>query len=74
MADQVTEARLVANPGCYPTGVQLALQPLQAAGLIDESQTIVINAASGVTGAGRSPKRELLFAEVAKRSFLRILP
>lgn len=61
----VADARLVANPGCYPTGVQLALQPLQEAGLVDEDRTVVVNAASGVTGAGRSPKRELLFAEVA---------
>ena len=62
---QVAEARLVANPGCYPTGVQLALHPLRTAGLIDEGAPVVVNAASGVTGAGRTPKRELLFAEVA---------
>ena len=63
--DRVAEARLVANPGCYPTGVQLALHPLRAAGLIDAGAPVVVNAASGVTGAGRTPKRELLFAEVA---------
>lgn len=61
----VADARLVANPGCYPTGVQLALRPLQEEGLVDGDRTVVVNAASGVTGAGRSPKRELLFAEVA---------
>jgi N-acetyl-gamma-glutamyl-phosphate reductase len=64
-ADAVREARLVANPGCYPTGVQLALAPLLGAKLVDEARTVVVNAASGVTGAGRTPKRELLFAEVA---------
>jgi N-acetyl-gamma-glutamyl-phosphate reductase len=63
--ERVREARLVANPGCYPTGVQLALHPLVRAGLVEEGRTVVVSAASGVTGAGRSPKRELLFAEVA---------
>jgi len=56
---------LVANPGCYPTGILLALAPLLAAGVVDRTRTIVIDAASGVTGAGRSAKRELLFGEVA---------
>jgi N-acetyl-gamma-glutamyl-phosphate reductase len=64
-AERVADARLVANPGCYPTGVQLALYPLLQAGLVDSGAPVVVNAASGVTGAGRSPKRELLFAEVA---------
>lgn len=64
-AARLPEAGLVANPGCYPTGVILALEPLAAAGLIDVSRPVVIQAASGVTGAGRSPRRELLFAEVA---------
>ncbi len=58
-------ARLVANPGCYATGVVLALLPLLQAGLLDLSRTVVVNAASGVTGAGRSPRTDLLFAEVA---------
>ena len=62
---EVAEARIVANPGCYPTGVILSLLPLARAGLVDAARPIVVNAASGVTGAGRSPKRELLFAEVA---------
>jgi N-acetyl-gamma-glutamyl-phosphate reductase len=58
-------ASIVANPGCYPTSILLALAPLQAAGLLAAGATIVANAASGVSGAGNSPKRELLFAEVA---------
>ena len=62
--EEVAEARLVANPGCYPTGVILSLLPLQRAGLVDASRPIMVSAASGVTGAGRTPKRELLFAEV----------
>jgi N-acetyl-gamma-glutamyl-phosphate reductase len=58
-------ADVVANPGCYPTSILLALAPLVAAGLVRGGATIVANAASGVSGAGNSPKRELLFAEVA---------
>lgn len=65
-AHEVREAPLVANPGCYPTGVHLALRPLLDGGLLDETRTVVVNAASGVTGAGRTAKRELLFAEVAE--------
>jgi len=64
-ADRVAGAERVANPGCYPTGVQLALAPLAAAGMLVDGAPVVVNAASGVTGAGRTPKRELLFAEVA---------
>jgi N-acetyl-gamma-glutamyl-phosphate reductase len=58
-------ARRVANPGCYPTGVLLALLPLVEAGLVDTDRLTVVSAASGVTGAGRSPRTDLLFAEVA---------
>jgi N-acetyl-gamma-glutamyl-phosphate reductase len=58
-------AQVVANPGCYATSILLALAPLLAAGLVPPDATIVANAASGVSGAGNSPKRELLFAEVA---------
>jgi N-acetyl-gamma-glutamyl-phosphate reductase len=56
-------ARLVANPGCYPTGALLALVPLLERGLIEESG-IVIDAKSGVTGAGRTVAAEYLFAEI----------
>lgn len=58
----VQSARLVANPGCYPTVAALALIPLLRAGLIDPS-SIIINAASGVSGAGRAPKPNLHFPE-----------
>lgn len=61
----IRAAAIVANPGCYPTSILLALAPLQAAGLVARGGTIVANAASGVSGAGNAPKRELLFAEVA---------
>ena len=63
--DEIREARLIANPGCYPTGILLALAPLWGAGLIDGGRVVIADAASGVTGAGRSAKRELLFGEVA---------
>jgi N-acetyl-gamma-glutamyl-phosphate reductase len=63
---QVAGAELVANPGCYPTAALLALIPLAQRGLIDSTREVIIDAASGVTGAGRNPKRELLFGEVAE--------
>lgn len=61
----VRTADVIANPGCYPTSILLALAPLARAGLMQAGATIIANAASGVSGAGNSPKRELLFAEVA---------
>ena len=62
--ESVREARVVANPGCYPTAAMLALAPVLRRGLV--GGPVVIHAASGVTGAGRSPKAELLFGEVAE--------
>ena len=66
MRGQVRDADVVANPGCYATAILLALVPLVERGLIAADATITVSAASGVTGAGNSPKRELLFAEVAE--------
>jgi len=63
--DAIAGASLVANPGCYPTGVLLSLLPLREAGLLDPDRLTVISAASGVTGAGRAPRTDLLFAEVS---------
>ena len=63
--DAVREARLVACPGCYPTAVLLALIPLAAAGLIDV-EDVVIDAKSGVSGAGRAPKENTLFCEAGE--------
>lgn len=63
-AEEVASASVVANPGCYPTGVLLGLLPLCRAGMVDIRRPVVVNAASGVTGAGRTPKTHLLFAEV----------
>jgi N-acetyl-gamma-glutamyl-phosphate reductase len=60
--EQVKAAKLVANPGCYPTAAAIGLVPLLRAGLI-RPETIVIDAASGVSGAGRAPKPNLHFPE-----------
>ena len=59
----IKNARLVANPGCYPTSAQLPLIPLLKAGAI-LPQGIIIDAKSGVTGAGRSAKQANLFTEI----------
>lgn len=63
--EQVAAASLVANPGCYATSILLPLLPLVKAGYVLPGATVAVAAASGVSGAGNSPKRELLFAEVA---------
>lgn len=62
----VNGAELVANPGCYPTSILVALAPLFERGLVADGATIIANSASGVSGAGNSPKRELLFGEIAE--------
>jgi N-acetyl-gamma-glutamyl-phosphate reductase len=66
MRDEVSSASVVANPGCYPTAVLIALAPLMTRGLTAPGATISISAASGVTGAGFTPRPDLLFAEVAE--------
>ncbi|CAM8901536.1 unnamed protein product [Rhodiola kirilowii] len=66
--EEIRKARLVANPGCYPTSIQLPLIPLFKAGLL-ELNNIIIDAKSGVSGAGRSPKESLLYAELREGIF-----
>lgn len=61
--ERVRGARLVANPGCYPTSVALALTPLLREGLIDPA-TIIIDSKSGTSGAGRAAKVDTLYCEV----------
>ncbi len=61
--DAIKKARLVANPGCYPTSVQIPLLPLLVDGLLGEDH-VVVDAKSGVSGAGRSLRDNLLFNEV----------
>lgn len=62
--DAIRPARLVANPGCYPTSVILALTPLLREGLIDPA-TIIIDSKSGTSGAGRAANVANLYCEVA---------
>jgi len=57
-------ARLIANPGCYPTAVQLGFLPLLESGAVDTG-FLVADAKSGVSGAGRKPETHILFAEAA---------
>lgn len=63
--DAIKKAQLVANPGCYTTGAQLPLIPLLKAKAINPDE-IVVDAKSGMTGAGRSAKEEMLFSEVSE--------
>lgn len=64
--DQIRDATVVANPGCYPTAVLLGLLPLLERGLLAPGATVSISAASGVTGAGLAPRLDLLFGEVTE--------
>jgi N-acetyl-gamma-glutamyl-phosphate reductase len=59
----VRDASLVANPGCYPTAALLALLPLAHAGLLDADAGVVIDAKSGISGAGRAPSDRTHFSE-----------
>ncbi len=63
-ADALPDARIVGNPGCYPTSVILGLRPLVEAGWINSARGIVCDCKSGVTGAGKEPKRDTQFVEV----------
>ncbi len=63
--DSIKSARLVANPGCYPTAVALGFLPLLAEDLVDRS-SLIADAKSGVSGAGRQAKEANLFADVAE--------
>ena len=62
--DQIAQSSFVANPGCYVTASLLALIPLGSLG--ERIATVIIDAKSGVTGAGRNPQVQTLFAEVAE--------
>jgi N-acetyl-gamma-glutamyl-phosphate reductase len=61
-ADQIRDADIVANPGCYPSSAILPLAPLVEAALIDPAD-IIVDSKSGVSGAGRSPKLGTLYCE-----------
>lgn len=62
--DSIRKAQLVANPGCYPTAVQLGLLPLLEAGAVDAGH-LIADAKSGVSGAGKKAEEHLLYSEAA---------
>ena len=62
--EKIRKARLVANPGCYPTAVQLGFLPLLEAGLVDAAH-LIADAKSGVSGAGRKAEVDTLFSETS---------
>lgn len=68
-ADALKDAQLIAVPGCYPTAAQLSLKPLIEANLLDLNQWPVINATSGVSGAGRKAAIGNSFCEVSLQPY-----
>jgi N-acetyl-gamma-glutamyl-phosphate reductase len=60
----IPAARLLSNPGCYPTAANLAIRPLVEAGVVDRTAGIVCDAKSGVSGAGNKPSAKNIFCEV----------
>lgn len=66
---EIKQSQLIAVAGCYPTASQLAIKPLVDAGLIDTAQWPVINATSGVTGAGRKASMTNSFCEVSLQPY-----
>lgn len=67
--EQIQQASVVAVPGCYPTASLFALKPLMEAGLLDEQARPVINAVSGVSGAGRKAALNTSFYEVSLQAY-----
>jgi N-acetyl-gamma-glutamyl-phosphate reductase len=63
---RIPGARLVSNPGCYPTAANLAIKPLLDAGVVNREAGIVCDAKSGVSGAGRKPSLKTSFCEVTE--------
>ncbi|HCO95019.1 MAG TPA: N-acetyl-gamma-glutamyl-phosphate reductase [Phycisphaerales bacterium] len=66
--DRIKDARLVANPGCYPTGATLAIAPLLKEGLI-ETDGIIVNAVTGSSGAGKNPSEKFHFPNMNENLF-----
>ncbi len=62
----IATAKLISNPGCYPTAASLAIAPLVEAGVVDRAAGIVCDAKSGVSGAGRKPSLKTSFCEVTE--------
>jgi len=66
--DQIRGAKLVANPGCYPTGASLAIAPLLKEGLV-ETDSIIVNAVTGASGAGKNPSDKFHFPNMNENLF-----
>ena len=66
--EQIKGADLIANPGCYPTGALLAIAPLLKEGLV-EAGSIIVNAVTGVSGAGRNPSSKFHFPNMNENIF-----
>ncbi len=64
--ERIPGARLISNPGCYPTAANLAIRPLVQAEVVDRGRGIVCDAKSGVSGAGRKPSLKTSFCEVTE--------
>ena len=65
---QIKDADLIANPGCFPTGALLAIAPLLKEGLV-ETDSIIVNAVTGVSGAGRNPSNKFHFPNMNENLF-----
>ena len=65
IANEIRDADLVANPGCYATSIILALKPLVAAGWVDLDRGIICDSKSGVSGAGKAPTAKTHFMHAA---------
>jgi len=66
--EQIKRANLVANPGCFPTGAVLAIAPLLKKGLI-ETSSIIVNAVTGASGAGKNPSDKFHFPNMSENLF-----
>jgi len=66
--EKIKQAKLVANPGCFPTGALLAVAPLLKAGLI-ETSSIIVNAVTGSSGAGKNPSSKFHFPNMNENLF-----
>ena len=66
--EQIKDAQLIANPGCFPTGALLALAPLLKEGLV-ETDSIIVNAVTGVSGGGRNPNIKFHFPNMNENLF-----
>jgi N-acetyl-gamma-glutamyl-phosphate reductase len=64
--EELSKARLIANPGCYPTSIVVPLRPLLEAGLVSDTRPIICDSKSGVTGAGKNATSTTHFSEVTE--------